>query len=299
MQNGTKLEYMLAQCLTPTLVGCISKLLANGTVCKEDINEIRLRAGRPASITCQGRNITLSVTLSERELGECVTKLCGGSVYAHSDTVRMGYIMFSHGVRIGVCGTLAPDGRAVGTVTSLNIRIPHVIRGVCDGLYSLCTVHGRISSMLIYSLPGVGKTTALRDLAAKLGEQYRVAVIDTRGELYIPRMFEGTLCDFLIGYPRAHGIEIAIRTMSPQVLICDELGDADEAGQILSCVSTGVPIIASAHGENIGELMSRPNIRKLHDGHVFSRYVGLRRESVGGRLCRSFLCEGCLWEDAL
>ena len=299
MQSMTKLEYMLAQCLDPKLVGCISKLLANGQISKDDINEIRLRADRPSSITCQGRNITLSVTLSERELGECVTRLCGGSVYAHSDTVRMGYIMFSHGVRIGVCGTLAPDGRAVGTVTSLNIRIPHAIRGVCDGLYSLSVESGRISSMLIYSLPGVGKTTALRDLAAKLGEQYRVAVIDTRGELYIPRMFEGTLCDFLIGYPRAHAIEIAVRTMSPQVIICDELGDAGEAGQILSCVSTGVPIIASAHGENIAELISRPNIRLLHDGHVFSRYVGIRREKVGGRLSRSFLCDECLWEDAL
>lgn len=299
MQSMTKLEYMLAQCLDPKLVGCISKLLANGQISKDDINEIRLRADRPSSITCQGRNITLSVTLSERELGECVTRLCGGSVYAHSDTVRMGYIMFSHGVRIGVCGTLAPDGRAVGTVTSLNIRIPHAIRGVCDGLYSLSVESGRISSMLIYSLPGVGKTTALRDLAAKLGEQYRVAVIDTRGELYIPRMFEGTLCDFLIGYPRAHAIEIAVRTMSPQVIICDELGDAGEAGQILSCVSTGVPIIASAHGENIAELISRPNIRMLHDGHVFSRYVGIRREKVGGRLSRSFLCDECLWEDAL
>lgn len=299
MQNITKLEYMLAQCLGPKLIGSISKLLENGQICKEDINEIRLRADRPASVTCQGRNITLSVTLSEREIGECVTKLCGGSVYAHSDTVRMGYIMFSHGVRIGVCGTLAPDGRAVGTVTSLNIRIPHAIRGVCDGLYYLCTADERISSMLIYSLPGVGKTTALRDLAAKLGEQYRVAVIDTRGELYIPRMFEGTLCDFLIGYPRAHGIEIAVRTMSPQVIICDELGDAGEAGQVLSCVSTGVPIIASAHGENIAELISRPSIRMLHDGHVFSRYVGIRREKIGGRLSRSFLCDECLWEDAL
>lgn len=299
MQNITKLEYMLAQCLGPELIGSIAKLLENGQICKEDISEIRIRAGRPASITCQGRNITLSATLSERELSECMTKLCGGSVYAHSDTVRMGYIMFSHGVRVGVCGTLAPDGRAVGTVTSLNIRIPHAIRGVCDGLYSLSVESGRISSMLIYSLPGVGKTTALRDLAAKLGEQYRVAVIDTRGELYIPRMFEGTLCDFLIGYPRAHGIEIAVRTMSPQVIICDELGDAGEAGQILSCVSTGVPIIASAHGENIAELISRPNIRMLHDGHVFSRYVGIRREKVGGRLSRSFLCDECLWEDAL
>ena len=137
----------------------------------------------------------------------------------------------------------------------------------------------------------------LRDLAARLGKSHRVAIIDTRGEIYVPEMFEGTLCDALVGYSRAEGIEIATRVLSPEVLMCDEIGDADEARQLLYAVNSGVPIIASAHAASVGELMARTNIRMLHDGHVFYGYIGIARERVNGRFTRSFAFDFTAWED--
>lgn len=297
VSGQTELWRSLAACLPQEITCEAAELIKNGVMAAEDITEIRLRAGTRASVTCRGRNVTLSVTLSEAQVLKCVTNLCRGSVYAHSETIRMGYIRYGDGVRVGVVGELAADGRAMAKITYVNIRIPHAIRGVAGGLYSLCNQNGQISPMLIYSSPGEGKTTALRDLAAKFGQDRRVCVIDTRGELFIERMFCGTLCDFLIGYSKAQGIEIAVRTMSPELLICDELGDAAETQQILSTVSTGVPIIASAHAGSISELMSRPNIRMLHDGHVFSLYVGIRREVINGVPCRSFVCDAAAWGD--
>lgn len=268
----------------------ICELVHGGRVRAADISEIRLRVCGDTSITALGENISLGERVSANEIAECVTNLCRGSVYAHMDTIRNGYICTRDGIRVGVCGTLAADGRAVNEITSVNIRIAHVIRGVCERLLGLCYEPPRIKSLLIYSPPGIGKTTVLRELAVRLGGEFsrRVALIDTRAELYIEKMFSGTMCDILSGYPRAHGIEVATRTLAPEVIICDELGDAEEARQLLTAQNTGVPIIASAHASNLVGLLSRPNIRMLHEAGVFSGYVGLSREKVNGRMGRCF-----------
>ena len=124
-----------------------------------------------------------------------------------------------------------------------------------------------------------------------------MAIIDSRCELYIDGMFDDTLCDVLIGYPRAAGIELATRTLSPEVMISDELGDAEEARLILSAQNAGVPMIASAHASSVEELLLRPNIRLLHDNRVFSYYVGVSRELVNGQMSRSFRFNAVPAED--
>ncbi len=281
------------------IYGQICELVRIGRVRTEDISEIRLRASEKASVTALGENISLGECVSQAEISECVTRLCRGSVYAHMETIRNGYICTQDGIRVGVCGRLAADGRAVSEITSVNIRIAHIIRGVCERLLKLCYEPPVIKSLLIYSPPGIGKTTVLRELAVRFGGELsrRVALIDTRGELYIEKMFSGTMCDILSGYPRAQGIEIATRTLSPEVIICDELGDAEEARQILTAQNTGVPIIASAHASSLGGLLSRPNIRMLHEAGVFSGYVGLSRERVNGRMGRCFSFDYTPLED--
>ncbi len=295
MENFISKE--IARCLPDGVCTEISRVVRERAVVADEINEIRLRLLGASSLTCRGENFSLCYSIDERELGECVTRLCRGSVYAHGETIRRGYIITEGGVRVGVCGSLAADGRALGKITSVNIRVPHVIRGVCERALEICTEGGRIRPMLIYSPPGEGKTTLLRDLAVRLGKVFRVAIIDTRGEIYLPEMFADTLCDALGGYSRAEGVEIATRTLSPELLICDEIGDADEARQMLSAVNAGVPIIATAHASSVNELMARPNIRLLHDGRVFSGYIGIMRERVNGRLTRSFIFDYTAWED--
>jgi len=276
----------IADSLPPAVTSRIFELAAAGTFSGDELTEIRLRTARPASLSAAGNNLRLGVTVSAAEMADTVASLCRGSVYAHDADIREGYIRMEGGIRVGVCGTMA--GKGVRDITSLNIRIPHAIRGVCEPILPL--MEEGLRSLLIHSPPGVGKTTLLRDLAARLAMTRRVVLMDTRGELYMPELFADTLCDVLTGYPRALGIEIATRTLSPEVIVCDELGDLDEARGLLTAVNTGVPIIATAHAADAAELTARPNIRLLHDNGVFDAYVGIARERIGGRLSRSFTC---------
>ncbi len=289
MINKTDISTELFSCLPDAVCRKILDLMEEGKIRFPDLAEIRLRVGGSVSLTHSGENIPIGICVDSEEMQECVIKLCRGSFYSHEGTVRAGYIMFDGGVRIGVCGTFTADGKGIREITSLNIRIPHIIREISGKVLDICIVPSGIKSLLIYSAPGVGKTTLLRDLASVLSVEYmrRVALIDTRGELYIKEMFAGGLCDVLSGYPRGLGMEIATRTLSPEVIICDEIGDMEEAKKILEMRNTGVPIIASAHGDSLTGLLRRPSIRLLHENGIFDGYMKIWRPLVNGRMSNS------------
>ncbi len=243
------------------------------------ISEIRLRADRPASITVDCTNITLGIRCTVSELRGIVLALCDGSPYAYTDAIERGYIPQKNGVRCGVCPTKGARG-SVDSISSLCLRLPWENRAP-DGLFELCTRENRILPTLFYSPPGVGKTTVLRFLIKQLcsGERaLRGAVIDTRSELYTRALSADTLTDFLFGYEKGEGIELAVRTLSPQVIFCDEIGLQADVDSILTAENTGVPLIASAHADTLEGLLRRPQIARLRDYGVFSRYVRIERE---------------------
>lgn len=254
----------------------------------ERLSEIRARAGRMASLTIDGRNVQLPVVMTAEELAETVKVFCRGSVYAYSESLREGYLSLRDGCRVGVAGrAVLEDGAVVGVsdVTSVSVRIARYIRGAADFTMSVWRRLEGQSGILIYSPPGVGKTTMLRDLAVQLSSgagARRVAVIDSRGEIGGEHLSRGCLADVLLGYPKGEGIEIATRTLSPEVLICDEIGSYADAESILSVQHCGVPIIATAHGAKLSELLRRSPVRVLCEYGVFGAYVGIRRGDNGG-----------------
>ena len=117
----------------------------------------------------------------------------------------------------------------------------------------------------------------------------RVCILDERGELAgvrngIPQFAVGAQTDVFDGYPKAEAIEIAVRVMSPELLICDEIGGQAEADMLLRSVHTGVSLIASAHASDLRTLLLRPQIRRLTDAGIFSQGVLLGTGAQCGKI---------------
>ena len=264
-----------------------------------EIEEIRLRRGRRASLVVLGKNQMLSTVLDSSELSTTLTGMCQGSLYAFSETINQGYISLPHGIRVGICGRAACEGgKIIGVheISSLSIRIPSKIINAGDEICALIDSFERTCGVLIYAPPGVGKTTLLRSIAKKLSSgdhPRRTVVIDTRGELSFSNEGKELCLDVLSGYPRRDGVEIATRCLNAEVIICDEVGDYEEAMAIVASHNCGVPLIASAHASSVQGLLSRSGIRLLHEAGIFGAYVGIERSAGGGFTYRIDQRESC------
>jgi stage III sporulation protein AA len=236
--------------------------------------------------------------LTSGELTDILIHLCGGSLYAYSQTINQGYISLPDGIRVGVAGrAVCEEGRVIGVceISGLCIRLPHRHRAVGG---EICRLFRRLNGqgkehggLLIYAPPGEGKTTLLRGVAVGLSGgdgqiPLRTVVVDTRGELGFETEGRGLCLDILRGYPRARGVEIATRTLSAQVILCDEIGDTEEALSLISTHHGGVPLVATAHGGTVDELLRRTGLRLLHEARLFGAYVGIRRDGRGDFLYR-------------
>ena len=274
----------LLQKLPYRLSDAIKRKLGGGETCEE----IRIRRGRMSSLTLSGNiNVPLDVSLSIDEMEETVNKLCSGSLYAHSETIKDGYISLGDGMRAGIVGRAAVEkGRIIGVdeISGICIRIPRFIKTDSSPICELLREFNLVSGVLIYSPPGVGKTTLLRQVAAELSKgqnALRVTVIDSRGELEFGLGSRYLFADVMSGYPKAVGIEIALRVMNPRVIVCDEIGNDDEVSAICSAASGGVALLASTHASDVKGLMAKKNIVELHRAGVFGAYVGLSRRDCG------------------
>ncbi len=263
--------------------GELAGLLATGG-CAE---EVRLRLGAPIALRLGGGWTYGRAPVTAGMMEDLLDQFCEGALYAHRETICRGYVTLRDGCRVGIAGRASVEERkivGISDVSSFCIRLPGEMPPgaelAAESLLPLLEADGGCRSLLICAPPGAGKTTLLRALALRLSRgptPRQTAVVDSRGELTPFLCRSGGTIDLLTGYPRREGIEIALRTLAPEVILCDEIGDREDAEAILSAQACGVPIIATAHGADPDALARRPAMRTLFDADVFFACASIDR----------------------
>lgn len=282
-----------------------SKLIKLNCILKNDTSEIRLRAGKP--ITLVGRYgimfLMKNGEVSHRPDGECYicnpeiitetfNRLCCYSVYSHIESIVNGYITFQGGHRAGITGTavLSSEGAvtSVRDISSVNIRIARQIKGSADKIIEALGSSG--TSVLIAGPPSSGKTTVLRDYVRQLSDaDKKICLVDERQEI---ACVNGMLCqhdvglntDVLNNYPKDKGIMLALRTMSPDIIAVDEIGEKGEIDGLKKGVNGGVHFVASIHASDYEDLLKRPQVKAVLDTGAFSKIVLLRSAKTPGEV---------------
>lgn len=253
-----------------------------------ELREIRIRAERPAVFVTAARTAELDWLPGQHQLTALAEALSGHSLYARENETSQGFLTLTGGHRMGLCGHVVCHGdrTLLAEIGSVCIRIAGEWPGAADALLP----HIGEGSVLVIGPPGSGKTTLLRDLARQLstGRQARqVALIDERGEMAacvdgVPQLDVGG-ADVLDGLRKTQAVPWLIRSMSPEVIIADELsGDAD-AACLLDAQLCGTAVCASVHGTCLTEAASRPALAALMARRMFDLYAVLAPEG-GGRI---------------
>ncbi len=241
---------------------------------KKNAKEIKFRLGRKIAITSFIKTHFLNKILLKEEIEEIFKSICGYSIHSHAEEIKKGFITLKGGHRAGICGTAVYENnilKNIKDISSINLRIARQVLNASETI--LENLKENIGNLLIVGPPASGKTTILKDIAKNLTNK-SVAIIDTRGEIAAsfygnPQNDVGN-ADVFDFFNREDGIIFAIRTMNPEYIICDEIGDESDINAIKMCVGTGVKLIATAHGENIKELKKRKIIEKILKTNAFS-----------------------------
>lgn len=285
--------------------------------CAKGVEEIRLRLGQPVALVFSGGEGFLSpsgalvswretpLAITGEDLTAALQSACGYSPYAVDEQLRQGFVSLPGGYRVGISGrVLAEGGQPVRLTrpTGLNIRIARGVEGAGKALLPYALKDGRAQSLLIAGPPRAGKTTMLRDILRTLSEGQNglegtaIVVVDERSEIAGGHRL-GPRTDVLDACPKASGLMMAIRTLSPQLVATDEIGSRADAEAIREAARAGVAVLATAHVEDEQDAWNRPMLASLlHEGlfaHValisrrrgpgtVEKVIAVSRQSQGG-----------------
>lgn len=259
----------------------------------DNIEEIRIRAFKPVIVQTSESVLELKSSdgspyiMTDKEVQKLFANLCENSIYAYINEIRNGYITVSGGHRVGIAGRAVCKNDVIKNITdisSLNIRIASERIGAGDEVMKHILNKGFLKSTIIFAPPMVGKTTVLRDVARQISNVgFKVGITDDRGEIAgmyrgVPQNDIGKFSDVIENAPKDKAINMLIRSMSPDVIITDEISNLEDMRAVLSAVGTGVKVIATTHGSDFCEVAQRAIIRPLISCGEFAQLLEIKRK---------------------
>lgn len=264
----------------------------------DKIQEIRIKVGKNIILNSFKSEKILNYVVTSEDIKQILVKISNYSLYAYEEEIKQGYITIKGGHRIGIAGEcVVVNGviRTIKNISSLNIRICREVIGASNEVMRYITNDNRVYNTLIVSPPKCGKTTILRDITRNISNGMnlinlsgkKVSVIDERSEIGacfngVPQMDLGIRTDILDNCLKKEGMIMAIRSLSPEVLICDEIGTKGDIEALFMAFNSGVNIVVTIHGFNIDDIYKRGVFRDLLDNSILDRIVILsNRNGVG------------------
>jgi stage III sporulation protein AA len=263
-----------------------------------DIEEIRMRASRPLMVyTCQNGicvdaggalSKTQGIMITPEDISQTFDAITGKSPYAFADEISQGFLTLESGIRAGIAGSsVLTEGGAkpYKVITGINFRIPTQAIGISNSLLPYIAQNGRLINTLVLSAPGLGKTTLVRDIARCAGSgigiaPVRVTLIDERQELAAsefgqPLFDVGMQTDVISGVVKHTAVFMALRALSPTVIVTDEIGMSHDLDALREVANSGVVMITTAHAPSLECLLKRLFFRRIFEERLFDAYVVL------------------------
>ncbi|RKD25569.1 stage III sporulation protein AA [Ammoniphilus oxalaticus] len=274
----------------------------------DQLEEIRVRKQQPIEFIYNNmsRFLTKEATLTAHpgkgwiptigDMEKMINLISQHSIYALEEELRRGYVTITGGHRIGITGKVVLEKGEIKTmrdISGLNIRIAKEMKGVSLPVLPYLIDKGQLLNTLIISPPQCGKTTLLRDLARVISygnlhlSGKKVSIVDERSEIAacvrgVPQRDVGPRADILDACPKAEGIMMLIRSMSPDVIIADEIGRPEDVAAIQEALNAGVCIMTSVHGASLADINRRPTLSRMIGQGMFQRYIILGRSKGVG-----------------
>lgn len=290
----------------------VRNILAKLDIDYELLQEVRLRVNSPLIIIYDNQEFYINkegelnktienAFISDRnEIKETMEYISNFSFYAFEDEIRQGYITIAGGNRVGICGKVILDNekiRSMKYISFINVRLSHQVRGCADKVMSYLynDTGEECYHTLIISPPRCGKTTLLRDIIRQLSNGndnhtgMMVGVVDERSEIGacymgVPQNDLGIRTDVLDSCPKAKGMMMLIRSMSPRVIAVDEVGSIDDIHAIEYVMNCGSKLLATVHGNSIEDIKNKPILGELINKKIFERYILLNNKNKVGHI---------------
>ena len=264
----------------------------------ENLEEIRIRANRQILLKFCDKEVIINYIVTQDEILQILQFICDNSIYSYQNQICSGFITIKRtAIEFGITGDVVfEDGRVknISHIYSLNFRIAREINGAGEEILKnvIDLDKKTVFNTLIVGAPNTGKTTIIRDLAKSLSNGNEIlngmtiGIVDERGELSamyrgIPQNDLGLRTDILNNVKKSLGIEMLVRSMAPQVVIADEIGNEEDISAIKYALTSGVKGIFTAHGENYQDLKQNPIFCKMINLNLFQKIIFLNKNQKG------------------